>query len=280
MSKVRELFGVHTKRGGLDWGKILREQTCPYTAAKCFKVRKSNPAVSIGICAVNYSKHDNVMICPNRLLERKQIFTDCIHLLAFHEPGNELHLIPEATVPGVSVDYFLLSVCKGKAVDFVGVELQTLDTTGSLWSERASFILEKGLPVGSEDLRAKTFGMNWKMSAKTILMQMHHKIGTFENLGRHLVLVVQDCFRDYMAREFSFSHMRQARQGDSFHMHSYSLNETGGNALRIQLSGRTSTDSDGIALCLGLKADAKVELEALIKHLESKVSEATLFNPI
>ena len=280
MSKVKELFGQYTKRNDVDWSAVLREQRCPYTEKKCFKVRKSNPSISIGVCTVNYSKYNEVMICPHRLLERRQIFTDCVHLLTLHEPGNELHLISEVTVPGGSVDYLLMSVRKEKVIDFVGIELQTLDTTGSLWSERTSLIRDKGLPVEDVDLQNKTFGMNWKMSAKTILIQIHHKINTFEHLGKHLVLVVQECFRDYMAREFSFSHMNQARQGDSFHIHSYRLDEVSGDALRMQFSNRISTDSSGIALCLGLQAEAKVELETLIKYLETKISAKTLFNPI
>ena len=199
-------------------------------------------------------------------------------LLSLHEPGNELHLIHEVAIPGGSVDYFLVSVCKEKVVDFVGIELQTLDTTGSLWSERALLIHEKGLPVKKADLQIKTFGMNWKMSAKTILIQMHHKINTFEHLNKHMVLVVQECFRDYMAREFSFSHMRQARQGDSFHIHSYNLDTVKDFSLRIQLRNRISTDANGIALCLGLQAEAKIELEMLMKYLEARVSADTIFN--
>jgi hypothetical protein len=277
MSKVRELFGQYSKRDDIDWGAVLSEQRCPYTKKKCVKVRKSNPSISIGVCTISYSKYNDVMICPHRLLERRQIFIDSLHLLALHEPGNELHLITEVAVPGGSVDYFLLSVCKSKVVDFVGIELQTLDTTGSLWSERASLIREKGLLSKKTDLQTKTFGMNWKMSAKTILVQMHHKINTFEYLGKHMVLVIQDCFRDYMAREFSFSHMHQARQGDSFHMHSYSLDEINDSALCMNLSNRISTDANGIALCLGLQTEAKIELEMLVKYLETRISADTVF---
>lgn len=280
MSKVKEFFGLYTKRNDVDWESVLREQHCPYTDKKCVKVRKSNPGVSIGVCTVNYSKYDEVMICPHRLLERRQIFTDCVHLLTLHEPGNELHLLSEVAIPGGSVDYFLVSVHNDKVVDFVGIELQTLDTTGSLWSERSSLLAEKGLPVDKSDLSAKTFGMNWKMSAKTILVQMHHKIQTFEHLDKHLVLVIQECFRDYMAREFSFSHMQLARQGDSFHIHSYALNEANERALKLHLSNRISTDANGIALCLGLQAEAKIELEQIIKYIQARISEKTLFTPV
>jgi len=220
------------------------------------------------------------MICPHRFLERRQIFADCVHLLALHEPGNELHLLSEVSVPGGSVDYFLISAYKNKVVDFVGIELQTLDTTGSLWSERAELVNNKGFEVSEADKTYKTFGMNWKMSAKTILIQMHHKIETFEHLGKHLALVVQDCFCDYMAREFSFSHFRNARQGDSFHIHSYALDETDKNDLRLSLKERISTDANGISLCLGLQAEAKIELDKIIDYLEARISENTLMKMV
>ena len=280
MSKVKEFFGIYTKRDDVDWINIISTQYCPYTEKKCVKVRKSSPDISIGVCSVNYSNYNEVMICPHRLLERRQIFIDCVHLLSLHEPGNELHLLSEVSVPGGSIDYFLVSVNKSKVVDFVGIELQTLDTTGSLWSERAALIHNKGIEVDKADLLSKTFGMNWKMSAKTILIQMHHKIETFEHLGKHLVLVIQDCFRDYMAREFSFSHFQQARQGDSVHIHSYSLIEADNNSLRLRLKDRISTDADGIALCLGLQAEAKIELEKITQYLEARISENTLLKII
>jgi hypothetical protein len=34
--------------------------------------------------------------------------------------------------------------------------------------------------------------MNWKMTAKTILVQMHHKVETFEHINKKMVLVIQD----------------------------------------------------------------------------------------
>jgi hypothetical protein len=280
MSKVKEFFGKYTEQDDADWSDVLRRQFCPYIDKKCVKVRKSNSDVSIGVCTVNYGKYDEVMICPHRLLERRQIFNDCIHLLSLHEPGNELHLLPGTSVPGGNVDHFLVSVCKEKIVDFVGIELQTLDTTGSLWSERASLLKEKGLVVQESDLLHKSFGINWKMSAKTILVQIHHKIQTFEHLSKHLALVMQDCFFDYMAREFSFSHIGNAKLGDSFHIHAYSLDETKDKTLRLSLRHRISTDSGGIAVSLGLQAEAKIELETIIKRLEAKISANTLLFPV
>src|SRR5690606_10262318 len=74
--------------------------------------------------------------CPFRLLERRQVFMDCLHLLTRHQPGNELHVVPEVSVPGGSLDYVLVSARAGRVKDFVGIEFQTLDTTPTRRPER------------------------------------------------------------------------------------------------------------------------------------------------
>ena len=137
------------------------------------------------------------------------------------------------------------------------------------------FLESKGIKQQDFD-KSTDFGVNWKMTAKTILVQMHHKITTFENLNKHLVLVMQDCLMNYMRKEFAFSHLSTLpKTGDSFHFHSYKLNAEN-DKYRLSLSERTSTDAKGIALCLGMKAEANVELEVMSKMLESKISEKTL----
>jgi len=279
MSKVSELFGVSTQSVSKKTVKsIQRNQACPYTKSKCFKVRKSEPEISIGTCTVNYGrKKRNIIICPNRLLQNKQVFMDCIHLLTRHEPGNEFHVISEVSIPGGSVDYFLASAKNGKVKDFVGIEFQTLDTTGTVWPERQRFIKQYGIAVDENAVNSsKSFGINWKMTAKTILVQLHHKIETFEYVGKHLVLVIQDCLLEYMKREFNFAHLSEpSKIGDAMHIHSYMLRNNN-KAYRIELDSRLSTDSEGMATCLGLQAEAKVELVQIIRELESKLSNETL----
>lgn len=284
MSKIIELFGIPQSRRGVDWPQVVNEQYCPFTDKRCYKIRKSQPEIPIGTCSVLYGKAATpIAICPQRLLERRQIFTDCLHLLTCHEPGNELHLVSEVPVPGGSVDYFLVSARSGKVRDFVGIELQTLDTTGTVWPERQRLLREVGIgTVDTADGEAdKAFGMNWKMTAKTILVQLHHKIETFEHVGRKLVLIVQDCLLEYMRSEFSFTHMNpNAVQGDAFHLHAYRMESQTGKSYRLVLDNRLSTDAAGIAACLGLQAEANVELEHLIAVLQAKISARTLLTLI
>lgn len=281
MSKIAELFG-HSTQTEQVWPVIVTAQQCPFRGRKCYKVRKSEPEISIGSCAVCYGPNDAaVIICPARLLERKQIFVDCLHLLTTHEPGNQLHIIPEVSIPGGSVDFFLVSARDGKVKDFVGIELQALDTTGTVWPERQRFLEEVGvLRNGDGTYDNRKFGVNWKMTAKTILVQMHHKVATFEHVNKKIVLVVQDNLLAYMNREFNFGHLHQpAAQGDSMHLHSYRLDKNSHQEYAMSLAARLSTDSEGIAICLGLQAEARVELQMIISALEAKLSPDNRFNP-
>lgn len=274
---IIELFTASTLRDDIDWGELVASQHCAYLDRKCIKVRKSQPEISIGTCSVKYGAKQtrDLIICPYRFLERAQVFLDCLHLLTLHEPGNELHRVAEIEVPGGSVDYLLISAQDGKVVDFVGIELQALDTTGTLWPPRQKFLDAIGVVVEEGASSKNPYGVNWKMTAKTTLVQLHHKVEMFEGLGKHLVLVLQDGLLDYMRREFNFGHIQDARLDHAMHFHAYALQQQE-NDYRINLVSRSSTDANGIATSLGLQTSANVELEVILALLQSKISSRTL----
>ena len=275
-TKVAELYGLPTFHAA-DWKITEQIVEAAVLNRKCLKNRKSQPEITIGTCTMLYGRQPQpVLICPFRLLERSQIFTDCVHLLTLHEPGNELRVVAELTVPGGSVDYCLVSVRDGKPRDFVGIELQTLDTTGTVWPERQRFLRQHGIRVKRAHAgSAKPFGMNWKMTAKTILVQLNHKLATFAQLSKRLVLVLQDRLLEYMRREFAFDHIRSVRDGDPMQFHAYEL-RTEDAGYTLKLKERISTDIAGIAACLGLQADSNVELQAILDQIEAKLPQSTL----
>jgi hypothetical protein len=278
MTRVAELYGLPTTSLA-DWKAISAGQECPFLdGRKCLKNRKSSPDISIGTCTMRYGRSPQpIVICPFRLLEKGQIFTDCIHLLGLHEPGNELRIVSELAVPGGSIDYCLVSVRDGKPRDFVAIELQTLDTTGTVWPERQRFLQTQGVSVKRKDTgSARSFGMNWKMTAKTVLVQLNHKIETFDHLGKRLVLVLQDKLLDYMRGEFAFGHIKGQRDGDPMQFHAYELREDAGT-YALALSERLSTDAAGVAASLGLQVDAKVDLVAILQQIEAKLPRSTRF---
>ncbi len=276
MGRVLELYGIPSCKPSANWPEVVHRQHCPYIGRKCLKVRKSTPERTIGTCSVEYGRSGKrVVICPHRLLEKQRVFMDCLHLLTLHEPGNDLHVIAEVSVPGGSVDYFLVSARDGKVKDFLGIELQAVDTTGTVWPERQRFLHRQGLETGP--IPSKTFGLNWKMTAKTVLLQLHHKLETFEHIHKHLVLVVQDHFLAYMRDGFRLDRLNSpARIGDSMHIHSYTLKSQADCGWQLSLDTRMSTDADGIARSLGLRSNPRVALERLTAVLEEKLSDSNL----
>ena len=118
--------------------------------------------------------------------------------------------------------------------------------------------------------------MNWKMTAKTILVQLHHKIQTFEALGRHLVLVTQSELLDYLKENFAFDHVPTARRGHSMQFHAYSFYRGRGGDYTLNLAARMSTDADGVGTCLGLRAEPKMEMDRIVEQLQRKLSPQTL----
>ena len=209
MSTVVELFGLSSANKSVDWNQIVTEQQCPFTEKTCYKIRKSEPATSIGSCTVLYGTEKlPILTCPARFLERRQIFADCLHLLRLHEPGNVLHVVPEVRIPGGSVDFFIVSMRGSEVRDFVGVELQALDTTGTVWPERQRLLKQLGVPrLDESESSQRRFGINWKHTAKTTLIQLLHKVETFEHLNKCLVLVLQDELLNYLRRNFAFGNL-------------------------------------------------------------------------
>lgn len=276
MSAITEFFGYYTKDKTVNWKKVVADQHSRYTGKKSIKVRKSQPEIAIGTVVIRYGKNqDNLIIDPERFLENGQVFRDCIPLLTKHTKGNDLYLIPEVRIPGGNVDFFLASIRAGIVTDFVGIELQTLDTTGSLWAERQKLLVELGLEKPNLKIAPMSFGINWKMTAKTTLVQLHHKIGTFEHLEKKFVLVIQNHLLNYMRKEFNFSKFHlPAVSKDSMHVHSYKLTENA-TGTHLKLDSRISTDSYGLSESLGLMADAKVELHVINAILKKKISSGS-----
>ncbi len=282
MSKVVELYGLPTIQKPIGgWGAAVKNAKCPYLDRKCLKCRKSSPNISIGTCSVHVKKDDgtpeHMIICPYRLLEDQQIFIDCLPLLTKHEHGNEYHITNQLSIPGGKVDYCLASVRKnGVVVDFVGIEFQTLDTTGTIWPERQRFLHSQNLKVGTKDRASKKkFGMNWKMTAKTILVQLLHKVETFEHAGKKLVLVCQTRLLKYMRDTFLFDHVNTDDESHTMRLHTYDLQRVAGEGFQLVAGDKFSTNREGVEKCLRLKDSGKIDVDTLTVHVQSKITSNT-----
>src|SRR5438105_556805 len=97
------------RKAGLQYSVATQSSNPPSSEPSYHRASFASPLFGNG--PMLYSRKAKPMIiCPFRLLERLQIFHDCVHLLKLHEPGNELRIVAEVAVPGGSVDYCLVSV--------------------------------------------------------------------------------------------------------------------------------------------------------------------------
>lgn len=147
--------------------------TCPFSHEKCIKLSRCD----IGVCSFFHKKSDQI-ICP-RLFEQFP-FIQYLAMKILKAETIEVH--KEVKVGNNYIDYILVNSSDNS--DYLGVELQTLDTSGNYkW-------------VFGE--KTKPFCINWKTTKKTILSQLICKVRLFEKNKKKLVLVIQDTFFDYL----------------------------------------------------------------------------------
>ncbi len=269
MTRVPLEFYGYSTSSERDWQTILKEQKCPFIQRKCIKQRKSDSQQTIGACIVGYQDKP-LIICPKRFLDRQQIFVDATALLS--TTNAQFFLVPEMDMPGGKIDYFLVAVCDDEITDYLGLEIQSLDTTGSggIWQAREDLF-------GDRFQSKYKYGINWKMSAKTILIQLHHKAEAFEALGKKLVLVIQEQFFDYISRTFQTAHFREARDENSVHFYIYDCIELN-KKLCLRLAASKSTDVLGIERMLKLGNNRIISEAEIINKIKAKLPNALELN--
>lgn len=249
--------------------KAIGSERCPFLERKCNKQRKSDSSQTIGACAVEHSGSD-LVICPHRFLQRDQIFLDCVHLL---KGRGRFYVVPEITVPGGIVDYILVLRDGSQLLDYIGIEIQALDTTstGGIWDARTDIV--------SNRVEGKYgYGINWRMSAKTILMQLHHKAEAFDTLKKKLVLVLQEPFMAYIEREFTAGHLRAADPNDPVWFHTYNLVDINGELVLVKDKAK-STNVKGIGSMLGRAESTAASEEEIRAAIEAKFDQAFEVHP-
>src|SRR5690606_23571208 len=88
--------------------RALAEQDCPFRGSRCIKVRKSNPEQTIGACVVGF-KGAATLICPHRMTDEGTIFGDATLLLSDDaQRRGRIRVVPEVTMPGGNIDYFVV----------------------------------------------------------------------------------------------------------------------------------------------------------------------------
>lgn len=90
-----------------------------------------------------------------------------------------------------------------------------------------------------------------------------------------MVLVIQDILYDYMSQQFNFDHFHEPPEdNDSFRIHTYRMETGSQQEFRLTLQLRLGTDVAGVAQCLGLRAEARIELSTITQALTARLPAA------
>lgn len=197
------------------------DEYCPFTETRCAKRRKSDNDITIGTCSVGYqgrgqSEYRPHVICPKRFYT-EDVFRPVKSL--FISEGSHFR-VPEVSLFGTSIDFVAGKRNEsGEIIDFAGVEVQALDTTGSVWEHKVAY-------ENDEDMEEvdKSYGMNWAMSiTKTMMQQAFKKGQAFNEWGENIIFLVQDVSLDYLRRNANTTQLEEAKKENPVHFYSYSF---------------------------------------------------------
>jgi hypothetical protein len=190
--RLFEFFGFAPEDTSPEATEFRKTLACPFVGGTCIKRFKSG-TVS-GACSVKQVKSGPVICCPNRMYaDNYRVLLDvaqacfgsdsrlCRSTSELKGDGNDVQVfgkrwgkelrLPSRGVGGAYfVDWILALVGPNRKLkEFVAVELQTMDTTGSYEAEVNA--LHGGEAPGG---RSKA-GINWENVSKRILPQIIYK---------------------------------------------------------------------------------------------------------
>ncbi len=191
---IVEVFGHAPEDKSKEAVRLRRKLECPFLGSTCSK--KLSDGLISGVCTVKMAHSGPIVCCPNRLYDRQYRVLHDVAVAAFGEDvslihpdelatvahdgrqvvafgkrwGKELKLPRRAGRGGYFVDWILALIgadCTLK--EFVALEVQSIDTTGSYRAER------EALMKGRAYTGASKAGMNWENVSKRILPQIIYK---------------------------------------------------------------------------------------------------------
>lgn len=191
---IVELFGFSPTDQSAEAQDLRRSKTCPFLRGPCTKTFRDGERA--GVCSVKQSNSGIIICCPNRMYAHNYRILSNIAEIAFQGShalfpgrqamdknegrgaiavfgkgwGHELRLPGRGRSGGYFVDWILAHISKeGELMEFVAVEVQTVDTTGTYREERDPHMRGQAFAGKSKA------GLNWENVSKRILPQIIYK---------------------------------------------------------------------------------------------------------
>lgn len=188
--------GIIEKWRGVYYPKLKKAsktKICPFTEDPCNKTN--------GVCSVWYGGKIQI-ICPNRFYYGK---FSLLKKISKDFLGNtpEPKIVSEVKLKGYgNIDWVAYIEKDNIIADFIGIEVQAIDTTGTGHLNKAVLDL---LNKGYFENTPYKFGMNTYNAIKRAFIQMLEKGQVFEKWQIPFIWIMQDVLFDFMKSKFELS---------------------------------------------------------------------------
>ena len=196
-------------------------ESCPFTGEKCTKTPKAADSMgTLGTCSIGHrsrgGSYEEHVTCPTRF-ETDTVFDEAKSNLV---DEGEAILRPEVNLMGDKIDFVAGKVNDdNELIDFTGIEIQALDTTGSVGAYRDAYVEGRDYDEVEKDL-----GINWKESlVKEMLQQAYNKGTIFDGWGENIIFILQDVSLRYIRNNYDASELRPSNSSDPVHFFTFSL---------------------------------------------------------
>lgn len=182
-----EIFGHAPNDGTPNARKYWELKACPFVGRACTKYDHTN-TICYGTCSVTNAGQE-VVICPNRLYANnyesiRHVADDVFGKLPFmlfdeyikkSSPSLECIVAlgqnsgKEVKLSKMSMDWVLAHIKKGKLIEYVGIEVQSIDITGNY---RDAWYAARDQKL---DVPASGHGLNWANVHKRLMPQIIRK---------------------------------------------------------------------------------------------------------
>jgi len=239
-----EVFGYSPDDLSSSCRSLWNLETCPFINKVCTKTNHDKSIV-YGTCSVT-SPYGDCIICPNRLYANRY---ECLRKVAIEVFGAEFEFftyeqfIPvrrdtgtcivalghnsgkEVNIGGhLSMDWVLAKISDGDLVEYVGVEVQSIDITGNY---RDSWYAYKNLELVTTNIPSSEHGMNWANVHKRLIPQLIRKgliysRSSLVNHGLYFILpdIVYKKFEDIIGQDLR---KKRSSAADIMTVHTYGL---------------------------------------------------------
>ena len=264
-----EIFGYPIESTSPEGKRIQENHWCPFLDQMCWKRSRRIP-YPFGVCSVQ-ANEEIVAVCPSRFWQGKDIFK---HVAEHHFGSlNNLLLFSEINLRGIGrLDYVIVKhkPLSNEIDDFIGIEMQTVDTTSTGGLVDAFRAYMEGEDIGSRDY---SFGLNWANVWKRAFTQALMKGVVFERWSKKLYFVAQEPAYQRLMGRYSFHdlHDMSFDLSDNIVFLIYDLQKRSPQYSLFQTRTESTTITEMLyAIEHGLAVPSK---QKFIQKLSRKVSE-------